>query len=225
MLSKTLFRLSGAVLLVGALLAALGGLIAPRDLVDGARYLSPLYLPSSILKLFGSLMVLIGLPGMYAYQANRTGKLGLISFVMTFLGLLIVNVSIGALFTFIVPMLAANPATGSPGVLDWILQGRAIGYSAYFLTGILLTILGLLLLGVAILRAKKFARGAGVLIIIGVLLGFGGGFLPWDIGLITEAIGMPLVFLGLAGCGYTLLRTPGVFVPRLDLVVHDVVGH
>jgi len=39
--------------------------------------------------LIGSLLFVIGLPGMYLRQAGRAGKLGLVGFILVFFGILL----------------------------------------------------------------------------------------------------------------------------------------
>ncbi len=55
------------------------------------------------------LLVILGLPGLYARQAERAGVLGLISFVTTFVGLLFSDVIATEKYAFLFPKLAASP--------------------------------------------------------------------------------------------------------------------
>src|SRR5258708_10694657 len=94
MSSGTLYRSSGVALLVGALLASIGnvlsGVLFP-GMNDPNQYVSALWLPVMLLGFVGSFLLVVGLPGMVARQATRAGWLGLVGFVLTFIG--------GGLFT------------------------------------------------------------------------------------------------------------------------------
>jgi len=59
-----------------------------------------------LLVLLGSLLVLIGLPGVYLVQARQTGWLGLIGFILTFLAGLILGVGGEIVSGFVLPWLA-----------------------------------------------------------------------------------------------------------------------
>ena len=71
MSASSLCRASGAALLLGAVLSRLGYLLKPVVSQDLSFYFSPFYLPSALLTLTGSLIMLIGLPEMYVFQAGR----------------------------------------------------------------------------------------------------------------------------------------------------------
>lgn len=203
MSSKTLYRLSGVALGVGALVFALGYLLTPHGEGIGI-YSSPLYVLGGMLTLVGALLTLIGLPGMYAWQAHKAGKLGLISFAMTFLGLAILEVSSGSIFTFVAPTLAANSETqelvAQPGALD---QALGPAFLAYMAPGLLGLNFGILLLGIATLRAKVFPRGAAVILIASAPAIFVLGGL---LGRTGENVAVAAGMLGFLWCGYALLR-------------------
>src|SRR5258708_26423470 len=88
MSSGILYRSSGVALLVGVLLAIIGNVLSsvlfPGN--DPHQYVSALWLPVMLLSFVGSLLLLIGLPAISARQATRAGWLGLIGFVLTFIG-------------------------------------------------------------------------------------------------------------------------------------------
>src|SRR5258708_22964425 len=88
MSAGAVYRSSGVALLVGALLAISGNVVSsvlfPGN--DAHQYVSALWLPVMLLSFVGSLLLLIGLPAISARQATRAGWLGLIGFVLTFIG-------------------------------------------------------------------------------------------------------------------------------------------
>ncbi len=196
MSSRTLFRLSGLALLLGAILAIVA--VVGHNAVRQASELADLTNPPSVmfvrLLMVGALLVIVGLPGLYARQAERAGVLGLIGFVMTFVGLLFADVVMTANFAFIMPKIAATS------------EGRALIESGLPDPGFMMLIfpmilIGLLLLGISIMRAKVLPRWIGLLFIAGVL------FIPVAsaVPVISHLFSVP-IFLAFASCGYTLTR-------------------
>lgn len=100
----------------------------------------------SLLFLLSSILLLLSLPGMYAKQANAAGWLGLIGYGLLQAGIVLLVV-VGA-----TPLLYPS-VTEPPGE----------SYVA-FLLGIALT-LGLLLTGIATVRAGVFPRWSGILLL------------------------------------------------------------
>ena len=68
MSSTTLYRFSGVALLIGGVLAIIGQL-----LLTTADPGTPLWIPGSWLTLAGTLLVILGLPGLYFKQVDRAG--------------------------------------------------------------------------------------------------------------------------------------------------------
>lgn len=203
MSSKMLYRLSGVALGVGALVFTLGYLLTPHG--EGIEaYASPLYVTGGVLTLGGALLTLVGLPGMYAWQAHKAGKLGLVSFAMTFLGLAILEVSTGSVFTFVAPVLAANPDTqqmvAQPGALE---QALGPAFLAYMAPGLIGLNLGILLLGIATLWARVFPIGAAAILIAMAPMTF---VLSGLLGRTGENVAVAAGMLGFVWCGYVLLR-------------------
>ncbi|MDP9477293.1 MAG: hypothetical protein M3R38_16700 [Actinomycetota bacterium] len=201
MSSPTLFRLSGLALLLGAILAivAIVGHNAVRQASEFADITNSPSVTFVRLLMVGALLVIIGLPGLYARQAERAGVLGLLGFVMTFVGLLFADVVMTANYGFIMPKIAATS------------EGRALIESGLPDPGFMMLVfpmilIGLLLLGIGIVRAKVLPRWMGLLFVAGVL------FIPVAsaVPLIAHLFSAP-IFLAFASCGYALVRdTPQV---------------
>ena len=110
MRTVTLYRLSGLAVMIGMTIDGFASFLYSR--AGGvALYLDPLVPINDLAKLFGSLIFLIGLPGLYAFQAPRAGRLGLAGFVLSFFGLAILEVSTEAMVAFVGPLLAAHDET------------------------------------------------------------------------------------------------------------------
>ena len=205
MSSKVLSRLGGIALILGAPLFAIGVVFESVGMI------------ANMLKLIGGFLLLLGLPAMYARQAVRARRLGLVSFTMTFLGWAIF-MSNYPLFTFMVPVLAEHPETqwlvGPNGTLEaqlgpWFL--------VYFFLGLVLAHFGFLLLGIATLRARVFPRWAAVLLIITPIAGIAMSNF-WHP---TEAILLGIVFVWF---GYELVRAMDMPSERTGVITHAVSG-
>jgi len=104
-----LYRLSGIALLLGTILIVLfsgigfelfganqlSSLLAANGLIMLSQRLveivtGPLWLPVNLSVHVGLILIVAGLPGMYAYLSKRVGWLGLIGFVLTMVGVLLV---------------------------------------------------------------------------------------------------------------------------------------
>jgi hypothetical protein len=163
--SKMLYRLSGIVLLLGTLLTVLFSWIgfilfganSPSYLLSGPgptmlsrrlveQITGPLWLPVNLVILTGLILIVAGLPGMYAYLAKRAGWLGLIGFVLTMVGVLLVGIVNQALLTFVLPLIAIHATPIQQA-------GRtSVDLGAFYPVTSLLFSLGAFSLGLAILR-------------------------------------------------------------------------
>ena len=200
--SKQLFRMSGAMIVTGAVLISVGYWLRPgmEDLVQ--VYTAPMQPWSFVLSLAGALCLAIGFPGLYAYQAARAGKFGLIAFLLMFFGFELLEIGTAFFYGMIAPVLASHP-DGIPFVIagGLIEQSTAIGY--YFLPALLATNLGFILMAVSLIRARVFPRPAGWVMLAAIPVLF---LAPMD------GPGMTLLAAGLALCGLEMARNGGAHV-------------
>jgi len=142
----------------------------------------------NILKLAGFVLLLLGLVGLYARQAAAGGILGLMGFLVAFLGTVLVT---GDLWfeSFVVPWLT-NVA---PRALQVPPSGSLL---ASGITGFTLFAFGWVLFGIASFRARVFPRWASIVVIIGGVLGFLAGYPPFLI----------ILALGVGWMGYWLQK-------------------
>jgi hypothetical protein len=178
-------RWSGILLIAGASLLGLAiVIISLKPVMD-----QPLSPDGSLLLLLSSILLLLSLPAMYARQANGAGWLGLTGHVLLQTGILVLVLS--AAPTLLFPSL--KPAPGENMV--------------FFLLAIALT-LGLLLTGIATIRADIYPRGAGILLLAAMagffFVFFVAEFLPPVAGQMGSAIFGILLALALAWIGIAL---------------------
>jgi len=117
-----------------------------------------IYTFQSVLNLFASVLLLMGLVGLYARQSDAAGSLGLIAFLVAFLGTALVTGFLWAIL-FIAPSLAIV----APGFLN---EGPPPGFFSTFIT----FAVGWLLFGVATLRARVYPRAPAITLIVGAVL-------------------------------------------------------
>lgn len=147
----------------------------------------------SLFMLLSSIMLLLSLPGMYARQANAAGRLGFVGYILLQSG------------TVVLVVLASTPLL-YPSFKEAPSENLAV-----FGLGIAFT-LGLLLTGIATLRARVFPRGAGILLLM-AMAGFFfdffvAEFLPATAGQVGSAFFAILLALALAWIGLSLWTGP-----------------
>ncbi|MGH3277698.1 MAG: hypothetical protein ACRDNW_00980 [Trebonia sp.] len=167
MRTVTLYRLSGLAVMTGMTIVGIASVLYSR--AGGvALYLDPLVPVEDLAKLSGSVIFLIGLPGLYAFQATRAGRLGLAGFILSFAGLAILEVSTEALFAFTGPVLAAHHQTHFllRGGMEQNLGG---GFTAYFALSYVVVVAGFVSFGIATYRAGVYPRWTGPVIAAGAV--------------------------------------------------------
>jgi uncharacterized membrane protein len=189
-------------------IVALVGHNAVRQASEIADLTNPPSVMFVRLLMVGALLVIVGMPGLYARQAERAGVLGLIGFVLTFVGLLFADVVMTANFGFIMPKVAATT------------EGRALVEAGIPDPGFMMLVfpmvlIGLLLLGVSIVRAKVLPRWIGLLFIAGVLFIPVASAVPVIAHLFSHLFSVP-IFLAFASCGYALVRERTQATRRLE---------
>jgi hypothetical protein len=165
---STLLRWSGLAALVGnALLAVVSVAFVfafPEDMAQSVAVTSNTWLVLNVLTLIAYLLCLVGLVGLYARQAEKAGILGLVAFLLTFLCIAPrfawywIETLVFPILAQAAPRLLDNPEPVPPalnvfGTVDQI--------------SVLLLLVGVLLFGVASLRARVLPRWAAVLVLVG----------------------------------------------------------
>lgn len=206
MSSRTLYRLSGIVLLVGGLLGVIGSILDtalyPGHNSSAQQILSTPFTIDSSLFLAWALLLALGLPGLYLRQATRAGALGFAGFVLLSLSVLLGGVAFATIQATIFPFLAQSlPKTFGPGG-----QPPVAVFLLVIIGPSLLLAIGAILLGIATMRAHVFSRWTGILLLVsGVVFVLTIPPLPSPLGDIISLAGDVIFFVALAWCGYILM--------------------
>jgi hypothetical protein len=205
MTAGQLYRLSGLLLLAGAILSIVSsvgsGILFP-DPSSPSAATNPVNVSLSVIGVIGTILALLGLPGAYLVRAAVGG-------VMWLLGVLLIAVT-GMLFGIFAALTFAIlfPAIGAqaPNLLS---QGPPAAFLGVFIIATIANVVGAALMGVAMLRRQMFPRWCGWLMILEAVLAavsfVANG--PSSSGLLSQILNavsaLPL-FIVLAWIGYAL---------------------
>jgi hypothetical protein len=199
----TLTRAAGAAA-VGAGLIFIGVQIGHPHL-DAASITTSEVVVRNSLKVLMAALALAGITGMYLSQVRRNGLLGLVGYLVlgvgyltimctTFVAAFVLPSVAGTDARYVDDVLAASTggsATGDIGLLQTAIQVQNVGY-----------LLGGLLFGVALFRARVLNRWAAALLAVG-------GAISAVLSLMPDAFYRLLAFpngLAMIGLGYSLWR-------------------
>ncbi len=200
-------RLSGMALLIGGLLtlvfATILGMLKNANYPHMYTHLqspslqSPWWLLLNLMGILGSVLILIGLPAVYASQSKRMGWLGLVGLVLTFCAVLLTGVFGVALNQFGIRFLDEGASSLVQGqgteALDWLF----IVDSVIFIVGSILEVP--LPIGPAFILA-------GLLSVVHLVPA--AGFF-WALDGLGSLVAAAAFSLGLAACGLVLLNRQG----------------
>jgi hypothetical protein len=165
-----LIRWGAIAWLLSAVMGIASIVLAPSDFVANA-VLTGWWVPSHAMLAISYALFLFGLIGFYLVQADKTGRTGSIGFILTFFGVLLLTAQV-IVAAWILPVIAAQPnvpktafamldPSGPLPFFSWVV------FAAYLLAGA-----GLIMMGVATMRAAVLPRWAGLLLIVATVLDF-----------------------------------------------------
>lgn len=186
MFPGTLYRLSAWAAILSGLL-----IIIKKLLVELLLPLNPI---TNAVGSFGLFLGLFALTGLYVYQREASGRLGLIGYLINWFGLAFVS-GVDYARLYILPYLSQNE-------IQVLLAGPT---KLVFLSCALFFLLGVLLFGAALLRTGVFPRLAILLYMLGFTLYSLLFFLPVLVVRIAETGGA----LGVIWLGYAMLTSLG----------------
>jgi hypothetical protein len=181
-------RLAGWALITGTIVAAVA-YVAAGTLIHGhgdARYTSSLWTPLNGIAVAGNILIVLGLPVILAGQGKRAARLTLVGYLGLFAALVMLNVSEGCK-----PYLARNG--GVPA-------NPPTGWAVFEDIALVCLVVGLICLGIAVIRARVFPRWVGALFIASPLIAFLG--LPGPLAELSDY----LAFIALAAIGLQVVR-------------------
>ncbi len=166
--TQKLIRWSAIAWLLSALTGIISILLTPSDFAENA-VLGGWWTPMHAVLTASYMLFVFGLIGIYVIQANKAGSLGSIGFVLTFFGSLILTAQV-IVATWILPVIASQ--SNAPKTAYEMLDpsGPLAAFSSVVQITYVPAGIGLILLGIAIMRAGVLPRWAGLLLIIGTLL-------------------------------------------------------
>lgn len=200
-----LYRLSGAALLLGGALGVAAQLFHPADpegltiSMEWAQANQSMHL----LIFFVVMLVLVGLPGIYIRQSDKIGFPGLVSFLLLFFGLPLVDLIHSVVDFTIVPSLVAQaPDRAMPVMMaafedpSWTLLQMA----SFPMLG-----LGAVLFAIMTIRAHVLRGWPAWLLLAAPFLGAIANFIPLPPQIGGASFDGIFFYLALAGFGYALL--------------------
>ncbi len=173
--------------------AGLGGVLLAAGWICNVPRVT---LPGEILILFAHGFLLLGVVGLYARQANASGTLGLVGLALAVLGGSTM-IPGGAFYASLIPQAAeAIAAATEHGMGGAISIAGALGF-----------VVGYVLFGISVWRARILPRDGGVMLAVGaLLLLLGAGA---RLGQSVGAAGAVVMGVGFLRLGAALLRNPG----------------
>lgn len=157
-------RLAGLSMIVGTVLAT-AGYLAANTLIPGgeARFTHPGWQLLNGVALAGDLLVVLGLPAVLAVQGRRAPRLTLVGYVGLYLALTMLNIGEGVIETFVKPYLATHGGipTTTPS-----------GFGVFENIALLGMLVGLVCLGIAVIRARVVPVWVGVALLVSPFVAF-----------------------------------------------------
>ena len=198
MSDRQLQKFSGAALIGGGVASALFWLLAAKlgTFAGEAVVRDPLWVPGQLLHVLGALLVLVGLPGLFAVHRQRAGALGLVGGVLALIGTALYAAD-GIIALSVFPTLAsAGPEILSPtGAMN---RGPML---ATFIAISAINLIGWVLFAAGLLRVRTLPRVTVSLLLVGGILF---NLPPGPVSIIVLAAGGVLWGLALAHLGAIL---------------------
>jgi hypothetical protein len=200
----TLLRWSGLALVAGGLLLAVASVLHPsRETTATILQAEVRLVAAHVLFTLSSLLVLLGLPGLYGAESERMGRLGLAGFLAAFTGTALVAVS--GNFGFLAPVLAAK----SPQTIDAI--NAYLPVVAFNVVAFVGFVVGFVLFGMAMAKTATLPRASGMLVAVGApaqVVGFALAQTVSPALWTVTILGSVALGVGLAWPGYQLWQKP-----------------
>jgi hypothetical protein len=193
LMNPTNARLASWALLVGSVVATVGYASAFALNGDGdQRFAGSSWVTLYTVALLGNVLVILGLPALVHAQRGAAPVLTRIGYAGVLVPLVVLNIGEGTVEGFVKPWFAHHggvPAHDLPGLM------------AYEVPALLVMLVGMVCLGIAVIRAGVLPRWVGVVFLVVPFLGAAG--LQGAISLAPDY----LLYVGLVTVALTQLRT------------------
>ncbi|MGE3273387.1 MAG: hypothetical protein AB7P40_31930 [Chloroflexota bacterium] len=219
MTNAKLFRASGLAVLIGAV-AFIAHIVARSAITanTGGETIAfashSLWVPINALGVFGGVLVLAGMPALYARMADASGLTGLIGISLLALGWLFFGVFLSFYSMVVVPWLAEN----APQLVDMLNQYPPMLIA--FGIALLAEVVGSVLLAVPFLRGAARPAWVGYVLIAAAVMTIGGIFVApagpetnLAVNLFSN-LGPVLLMLALGALGFRMWEAHGAAAPR-----------
>ena len=162
MKTSNLIRWSGPALMIGGILGVVGLVIHPLS-ETASDVTSSRWVPAHLLGFVSTIPLMFGLIGLYARQAEETGRLGLLGFALTLIGAISDGMELLWIEVIIFPFLIAN----DPALYDSLRSSSA--YLVALALSFLLFFGGWITFGAAMVRAAVLPRWTVWLVVMAVI--------------------------------------------------------
>lgn len=206
MSAQSFFRLSGLALVVGCVLSFAFRLVSAFFYGDTTSYANqPVNIITDFALAAATIVLLLGLPGVYASRAQGFGVLGLVGMVLIF----IAGIMLGVFGNLETAMVDPWLATQAPSLAN---SFGPPPFFAFFNVEEVLLVIGSILLAIPLVRGHVSPRWPGIALLLSVVVGSVGFFLfaiPTTLASSLMGEVAPLLLLvALAGLGYQTWSKP-----------------
>lgn len=199
-----LYRCGGAAVVVGGLLGALSETLHPADPTGPAGLAA--YAQTAqwvhVIMFVGVFVLLLGLPAVYLRQSAQAGRVGLLGFVLLFVGVTLLAIPHSAIDILLLPALAQQVPTQLFAILSG--EGGDTIASVFWLLPEPTVVIGAVLWAVTTLRARVLPAWPACLLLVALVFN-----LFWNsLALLPDMGWEPgpvLFYLALAGFGLSLV--------------------
>ena len=188
-------RLAGLALVAGGVLTIVGFFVT-TSLYGGsgdARFTHPLFPVVYSVGLAGAILTIIGFPAILVAHRDRLPRLTLVGYAGTLATIAMLNLGEGVVEAYVKPYLVRHG--GIP-------KHDPTSLTVYFVVAAILTVVGLIALGIALIRGNLFPWWVGALLIAAVPISFVGTSLPGPLALLGDY----LAFTAFAVIGWRVAR-------------------
>jgi hypothetical protein len=203
-----LIRLSGVALVVGAVISFVQTLVSalafpgqdPTPYANGS-----LFVPSALIGFGGAVVLMLGLPGLFARSPQGFGVVGLVGLILIFITGLMFAVFFNLFSALLLPYLA----THAPSVFK---GNGPPSFFPFFIIGTVTQVAGSVLLAIPLVRGRVFPRWPGYVLLASAVLAVVGFFVsgpngPSNVAVTLLSNAAPLLlFVALGAIGFRMLQ-------------------